>query len=155
MPVKSYVAKTVPFEPNALLGFSSTDVQAAIEEAKSDAFYNDRYPFIGSYNGNANAGRYLEVFPGIGSDSAPFLFPENSQVVTVTLGNTTMSTGTIGFFKTTDLVNPVFSLSLTNQTTAIFTGLAHSFASQDQMAIRVTAGSLNKPYIRVWINTVT
>jgi len=149
-----------PFEPLRNPGFgglpstiSSTDVQNAIEEAKISAFNNDRYPFIASYGGNANVGRYLELFPGLDSLAAPFIVPENSIIKTVTLGNTAISTGTVGFFKSTNLVTPVFSLSLTAQISNVFSSLSYAFNQGDKVSIRITAGSLKKPYMRVWVNT--
>lgn len=156
------VAQSIPFEPNRNPGFgggpsnlTSENCQDAIEEAKNSAFSNDRYPFVSSYGGNANVGRYLETFPSISMDQAPFTFPENSKIVTVVLGAVSTSTGTVGFFKTTDLVTPVFTLSLTAQTRMTFTSLAHVFNAGDELVIRVTSGSFNKPFMRVWVNTLT
>ena len=157
---RTQTAIQTPFEPNRNPGFgglpqsfTSTDAQNAIEEAKAAAFNNDRYSLQCSYNGNANVGRYLEIFGGLDSLSAPFIFPENARVVTVTLGNVAVSTFTVGFFKTADLVTPVFSLSLIAQISSVFNGFAYAFVQYDQLVMRVTAGSANKPYCRIWINT--
>lgn len=144
-------------DPNAILiGISSNTVQEAIIEVKQDAIDNDRYPFQAQYGGNANTGRYLEIFSGLASyPDAPFIFPENSRVRTVSIGRVGTSTVTFGFFRTTNLVTPVFSLSLAGQSRALFTGLTQNFFAGDELAIRVTAGSCNKPFLRVWVNTVT
>ena len=144
-------------DPGAILyGVSANTVQKAIIEVKQDAIDNDRYPFQAQYGGNANVGRYLEISPSLPSyPDAPFVFPENSRVRTVSIGTVGASTVTFGFFRTTDLVTPVFSLSLVGQSRALFTGLTQNFFAGDELVIRVTAGSCGKPFLRVWVNTVT
>lgn len=154
-------AYDTPFNKNDPLavaaGITNSDtVFEAILEAKTDSLNNDRYPFEAHFGGNANVGRYLEIFPALASfPDAPFVFPENSAIKTVTLGCSASATAVIGFFRTTNLVTPVFSVSLTNQTRGIFTGLNHLFNANDELAIRVTSGSLNRPFMRIWVNTVT
>ena len=153
-PFTSPVAFSVPFD-NAANGFVAQDVQTAIEEAKGAAFENDRYPMLATYTGNANVGRYLETFPSLAMNNAPFIFPENSKIVTVSLGSVAATTGTVGFFKLTDLVTPVASFSLTAQSRALFTLQNVPFNALEELAIRVTAGSFNKPFLHIWINTST
>ena len=146
-----------PTDPDAIAaGLSSNTVQKAIIEAKEDAINNDRYPFEAVYGANASVGRYLEIFPGLASyPDAPFIFPEASVIKQVSLGCVATSTATIGFFKTTNLVTPVFSVSITAATRFLATGLYHSFLALDELAIQVTSGSINKPFMRIWVNTVT
>lgn len=159
-PFTSPVAYSIPFngeDPEAVsAGITADNVFDAILEAKTDSLNNDRYPFEAQYNGNAGTGRYLEIFVGLASfPDAPFVFPENSQIKTITVGCSANTTATIGFFKTTDLVNPVFTISLTAERRKIFTGLLYSFLANDELAIKVTSGSLQRPFMRVWVNTVT
>lgn len=146
-----------PTDPDAIAaGISSLTVQKAIIEAKEDAINNDRYPFEASYGGNANVGRYLEIFPALATyPDAPFIFPENSIIKAISLGAVSPSTGTLSFFKTTDLVNPIFSVSLVASSRILLTGLTYPLSALDELALRVTAGSFNKPFIRVWVNTAT
>lgn len=147
-----------PTDPDAIAAglTSSNTVQKAIIEAKNDAINNDRYPFQAYYGGNANVGRYFELFPGLASyPDAPFVTPENSVIKQITFGCTGLSTGTVGIFKTSDLVNPIYSFSLTNEQRKTITGLNVSILAGDEVAIRVTAGSFNKPFMRTWINTAT
>ena len=136
---------------NSTNGWVSTNVQAAIEEALSVAIGNDSYSFVASYNGNANVGRYLEVFPAIGSDSAPLIFPTDAILTAVSLGVVAVGTGTIGFFKSTDLVTPIYSISITAESRKLDTTvMGAEFDALDELSIRVTSGSFNKPFIRVW-----
>lgn len=146
-----------PTDPDAIAaGLSSDTVQKAIIEAKQDAINNDRYPFQCQYGGNANTGRYLEIFSGLpSSPDAPFVFPENSALKQITFGTTGLSTTTIGIFKTTDLVTPIYSFSLVAEQRKVITGLNVNFIAGDEIAIRITAGSCNKPFMRLWVNTVT
>ena len=132
------------------------NLQQAVEESLGTALANDRYSFPCNYGGNANVGRYLELFPAVDTSIAPFIFPEDSTIITVTLGTDNSSGAfTIGFFKRSDLVTPVFTVSMPDgQRTATFQNLNYSFLELDELAIRVTSGSRIKPYIMVWVNTI-
>ena len=112
----------------------------------------DRYAFQGQINGNAGIGKYLELFWGIDSNEAPFIFPENSYMRTITLHTSALSTGTIGFFNTLDLVNPIFELSMTNQDNQRY-NVSYYFYAGDEICMRITAGSFQKPTLRIWIQT--
>jgi hypothetical protein len=137
---------------NSINGFVAVTVQAAIEEAYTHSYSNDRYPVTFQYGGSAGVGRYLECFSSISSDEAPHIFPENGQIKTVTAGATALSTGVIGFFKTTDLVNPVFTITFTNEKEKVTSGLSYNFNANEELCVRITSGSMHKPYMRVWIN---
>lgn len=137
-------------------GLSSNTVQAAIIEAKEDAINNDRYPFQAQYGGNAGIGRYLEIFIGLPSyPNAPFIFPEASAIRQVSLGASAITTCTVGFFKTSNLITPVFSVSLVAQQRVLVTDLLVHFNPLDELVLRITSGSANKPFMRVWVNTTT
>lgn len=145
-----------PTDPEAIAaGLESNTVQKAIIEAKNDAINNDRYPFQAVFNGNANTGRYLEIFPAVNTLEAPFVFPEASAIRTVTMGATSVSNAVVGFFRTTNLVTPVFTLPYAGLSRVVFTNLFFPFAPLDELAIRITSGSASKPFLRVWVNTVT
>lgn len=152
-PFTSPVARSTPFD-NSTNGFIALDVQAAIEEV-SDAVNSSVSAFIASYGANANTGRYLEIFPNISSDVAPIIIPiALMDIKAITLGAIAASTGTVGIFKTSNLVTPVQTISLTNQTRIYQTGLNIDFFQDEEIAIRVTAGSISKPFMRIWISGV-
>lgn len=138
---------------NTSNGFISTNVQAAIEEARAEAVANDRYAFLASYGGNANTGRYLEIYPSIGSNDAPFDIPDSSRIITVVLGAVANSTGTVSIYKTSNLATPIASFSLTAQTRADFTGLNIALLATDELAVKVSAGSFNKPFMAIFVST--
>ena len=125
-----------------------------IREITSNSSIPGVAPVLAAYGANANVGRYLEIFPAIDTFSGPFIIPSNATIIAVSLGATANSTGTIGIFKMTDLVNPIQSISLTANKTNVLTGLNVSLSALDQIAIRVTNGTVSKPYLALYISGV-
>lgn len=166
-PFTTPVALSVPFEPNRNPGYGgvpsdleSVNVQDAIEEAKLDALSNDRYILLSSYNGNANVGRYLEFFPGIASDVIPIDIPVTTRLLTVVLQSSAVATGTVSFFDlAVSSTVPVFSISLVSSNIAIATAVPSApnaiIAADANLAIRVTAGSINRPSIYFFLSAAT
>lgn len=112
---------------------------------------SDRYAMIGSYNGNA-ANRYLEFYPGQGSDTAPFPIPELSYLRTIALRAVANSTGTVSIYKYPDFTNAITSISLSNSM------YAKKFVTiqlnpDEFLTAKVTQGSINKPALTMWIQT--
>jgi hypothetical protein len=112
----------------------------------------DRWPFLVSYNGNVGQNKYLQVFPGQGSDTQPFTFVEPGFIRSIVLQTIASNTGTIGIYKMPDLVTPVFSIGLTADTLERFE-LSQFFDQDDQIAFRVDSGSFNKPGMFVYVQT--
>jgi len=113
---------------------------------------NDRYAVMAWYTGNAGKGKYLDFFSGNSSDDSPFVFPEESFIKTLVISTTQLSTVDIGFFDTTDLVNPFYTLSLINED---FKNIEVSIlkSKNDKIAIRILNGSLNNPTLEMVIQT--
>jgi hypothetical protein len=160
-PFTSPVAYSIPFNASDPLavsaGISSQDVFNAIIEVKADALNNDRYPVQASYGGNANTGRYLEVYPSLASDdaNAPLIIPEASKISAYTAGAVSNSTGVVtirNLTTATDLIDIAFSANKeVNATGLSITGISPN----DHLGFYIKSGSINKPYIRVWFNTIT
>ena len=158
---KTQDAYGTPFngaDPQAIsAGITADNVFNAILEAKTDALNNDRYPVQASYNGNATTGRYLEIYPSLASDNAnaPLIIPETSRIASYTAGCVANSTGVLtirNLTTSTDLLSITFTA--TKEVNA--TGLSIAGINpNDHLGIYVKSGSLNKPFIRVWFNTVT
>jgi len=112
----------------------------------------DRFLIIANYNGNAGSGKYLEFFGGQSSDTTPFTLTENSYIRTIIVNCTSSSTGTISVYKLPDLTNPVISISLSSQT---FKRQDYSqlFNDNDQLALKVSSGSLTKPGVQILLQT--
>jgi len=113
---------------------------------------NDRYACICNYNGNAGTGKYLDFYPGQSSDLSPFPIPEVSYIRTIALSAIASSTGTVSFYLSTDLVNPIFAISLTAQTYIKMT-MAYPLNVDDKIVAKVSSGSINKPAITLFIQT--
>lgn len=146
-------AFTVPFD-NSTNGFLATDVQAAIEESRQDAIDNDRYPIQASYIGAAVVGRYLEIFPGEGSDTGPLLAPDNSIITAVTVQAQSATTGAIRIYNVTT-ATVLYDASYGGATQQIYLDLAlGGISSGDSISFSVITAAINKPKLRVWFQTV-
>lgn len=167
-PFTTPVAQSIPFEPNRNPGYGgvpsgimSDNVQDAIEEAKQDALNNDRFLLMASYNGNANAGRYLEFFNNIDSLIAPILFTAESKVIDIVAATTAASaTCTIQFVDvapTTPIV--LYTLTFSNQKRVIDDGLPESplftIPANTRLGIRIGTGSINRPHLYFYVSTST
>lgn len=124
----------------------------AISDIVNVVLNTDRYAVKASYNGKANTGRYLEVFSGQSSDVANFVFPETSFIRTIIVNSTALSTGIISVYRITDLVNPVISISLSNED---YKRQEYSafFDADEKIAFKVSNGSINKPSMMFWVQT--
>lgn len=162
------VALSIPFEPLRTPGYNGIDstlealnVQDAIEEAKLDAFNNDRYAVFGSYNGNAITGRYLEFFPGISSNEVPILIPVQTRLLDVVFQSPANSTATLGFFDlAVSAITPFFTISLVNSRVATAIIADPNFpngviAANGELAIRITAGNVSKPITYFLLSAAT
>ena len=162
-PFTTPVAFSTPFlsEPDRSNGFTSKNVQEAIEEALALAIANDRYKLLAQYNGNANAGRVLEWYNGIDSDDAPLHF-NTETIVTSIISSTTSggSNATIGFydkFNDPGLATPLYTLDMNGQktvditvptTTPLFT-----IPNNGELLIKVDSSSIQKPHMQVVFST--
>jgi hypothetical protein len=150
-----------PFEPLRNPGFgglpssfTSTDVQNAIEEGLQLAVANDRFVVLPFYNGNANTGRYLEIWPGIATDVAPLGVGTSVKCLFVNTHTTSVNaTCTVGFYNIVIPASPVllFTQTLTAQKEKIDAGTPGSplftLPATGQLAIKIDSGSINRPYV--------
>jgi hypothetical protein len=109
------------------------------------------YSFFGFYGGNANSGRYLEIYPGTDSSGSPYIVVGSFAISALTLGTSALNTGTVAVYKMSDLVNPLASISLSNENRKVFTGLFARIPSGESLSIKVSSGTLNKPYLTVYL----
>lgn len=121
-----------------------------------DTLSNDRYSVNMNYNANANTGRWLETSQGQSSDGQALLIPEDSFIRTVTIQSTAdIDIGKkFAFFETNDLVTPIFELTIpVGGLKEHQFDIAEFLTKGDKIAIQVTEGSINKPFVRFWIET--
>lgn len=166
-PFTSPVALSTPFEPNrdphangviGSSGLASIDVQNAIEEAKQDALDNDRFVILPNYGGNANVGRYLEVFPSSAMDVSPIYSATGMKILSVVLQTTAAAaTCDVGIFDlNVSSVTPIYTVVMTAQKRVAYVGTPlASLAVNCLLAIRVTSGSVNTPTMQLFFTSTT
>lgn len=103
---KSQIALSVPFD-NSTNGFTSTDVQAAIEEAKQNAEGFPRAGIRSNYNGTVSANQWLgpsELFP-----NTPLLVaPVTLKINEITWSNQTTNVAFRIQFRLTSKTGTIF-----------------------------------------------
>jgi len=107
-----------------------------------------------SYSAAAGVGRYLEFFPSNPSDSSPYVLIVNSLLCGLSLNSSSASTGTVGIFKSTDLVNPITTISLSNQSSIYTTSILISLTAGTLLSARVTSGSIQKPGLSLYLTNI-
>lgn len=147
----SPVAKAVPYD-NSVSGLAATDVKGAIDELKTLVLSSSKAFTFGQYNGNANAGRYLEFFSGISSEEAPIVVIGPLNVLTIIARTTGVNaTCTLGFYDITP-VTPVLLYTVTFSAvkqvvlSAVSPGL-FTLPAAGALAIKVDSGSIAKPHL--------
>ena len=163
---RTQLAIQTPFEPGRNPGYSgglepfvSTDVQNAIEEALTRAISNDRFLVLSQYGGNANTGRYLEIFANAASDKSPIYFSASARLLTVTLQTTAANaTCNVGIFDlNVSSVTPVYTVVMTAQKRVQYVGAPNlaTLGAGSLMAIRVTSGAINTPTMQLTLSAST
>jgi len=109
------------------------------------------YSIFGFYNGNAGTGRYLEIYPGEASDTAPYIIVAPLAIIAMTMGTTALNTTTVGVYKLPDATTAIASISLANESLKVLTNLYTVLAQGDRIAIKVSSGSCNKPYVTFYM----
>lgn len=112
------------------------------------------YPITYAYNGNASSGRWLEVFNGIASNTAPSPVILPSKITYVFLEtNDTAGAFTVAFYENDDQVTPVFSITLNDGQSKNTFILSSTFLVGESVSMKVTSGSRNKPRGIFFFNT--
>lgn len=164
-PFTTPVAQSTPFEsePERSNGFTSKNVQEAIEEALALAISNDRYLVLAQYNGNANNGRILEFFTGIDSNDAPLHF-NGDTIVTSIISSTTANSSNahIGFydkFNDPGLTTPLYTLDMNGQkfveVTVPTTSPLFSIPSNGELLVKIDSSSIQKPHLQIIFSSDT
>ncbi len=148
-------ALDVPFDgPNCTPPMLQENVQDAIcylnglVEASSRAFT------FASYNGKANAGRYLEFWNNISSDDAPVVVIGELKVLTIVIRTTAAdATADIGWYDVSGGLPGVLlhTTSMVAQKEVIESGTSASpvftLPPSGKLAIQVISGSINSPHL--------
>lgn len=137
-PFSTPVAISVPFD-NSTNGFTADEVQSAIEEARDTApGQTARFAIIAGFKGNANTGKYLEVFQSVPSSSVPFVMAEPGDLKALSVAVKTSATATFTVYKNAVSLT---TISLTAQTSNFVSGLNFALVAGDKLSYQVTAGA--------------
>lgn len=147
---KSPVARGVPFD-NSTNGFTATETQAAIEEAKLVASNASRGPTVCGFDGNASNGRWLEFYSNNPSNNNPFIVSEPSELVALSVSASANATGTVTVFKNGISLTTI-SLSAARKNR--IKGLALSLTDLDEISVQITSGSISRPNVYLFIRTL-
>jgi hypothetical protein len=111
-------------------------------------------PVLAYYGGNANNGRYLEIFPGDGSDVAPFVVPANAIVVAVVNATNNNTNGSIEIVETPVVGVPsvIYTLPMGGTNEQIALGLAIPVGAGSKLSFRVAGGSMQRPRLSVYLS---
>ena len=152
---RTQTAFQTPFEsePERLNGFVSKNVQEAIEEGLTKAVSNDRFVILPSYGGNANVGRYLEIWPTLDSLSAPLSVGTSVKCLYIVSNTAAVNaTCTIGFYNTvTSTLLHTTTMAAVKQAIETGTSLSPIFTlpANGALGIKIDSGSNNKPYLLI------
>jgi hypothetical protein len=122
-----------------------------VKEVTTGSAFTGTTPVACSYTASAGVGRYLEFYPSNASNLGPFLVIANATIIALAIVANASTTGTVSIFKTSDLVNPITSISITAQSTNSILGLNVPIAAGDALAVRVTSGSIQKPGLSIYL----
>jgi len=150
----SYVSQTgvaaeIPYD-NTGTGLTGSTVQEVITEIATSSIIT-RTTTLWYYGGNANTGRYLELFPALPSNEAPLSNIGASYAEKIIVRTTSVTaTCTIGFYNIQP-VTPVllYTATMTAQKKLGLTGTLFTLPAGGELAILVDTGSINKPHIQL------
>jgi hypothetical protein len=144
---RSDISRTLPFD-NATNGFTATEAQSAIEEARATAEGKARYCVSCGFDGNASTGRYLEYNSNVDSNQSGFVLPRNSILKEMSLCVNTSATITFGVYYWNGTTETLLtSISLSAARTATSTGLNISVSQGWEIRVKCTAGSASRPIL--------
>ena len=134
-----------------ILRDNSTTTGLWSRSISSSSPFQGTAPVVCGYGANAGTGRYLEFWNGNSSDTSPFVAITGFNIVGMSMGGTAPSTCTIAIFKNGDFVNQLGSLSTDNQTNTYRSDLNIPLTIGDLVTIRVVSGSINKPFVAMYL----
>jgi len=146
------VSESLPFD-NAGNGFTSSNAQDAIEEARDLAASASRGPTTCSFDGTASTGRWLEFSANNPSNTVPFVLAEDCELIALSLVTSdTSATGNARVFRNGSSVQ---NIALSAQKKNAIAGLNIPFNSLDEISVQVTSGSIARATVYLFIRTVS
>lgn len=141
------IASNFPFDPTGT-SMVSTDVEAAIKENYQLAKDASIAFILADYNGNANNGRYLELFNGISTFNAPLRVINPVDIITIVARTTSTQSNAQLEFVDLFTNTVLYTLSYGNNKEIVLTnGPLFTIPANGELAIRVSSGSVQKPHL--------
>ena len=128
---------------NATNGFTSTEVQSAIEEARSTALGKPRFLASAGFDGNASVGRYLEFNSNVASNQSGYVNANPSWLKEISCVCNTTATITFTVAKVGGA--DIGTCTISGAKKGVTTSLTQSISSLDELSVRVTSGSCSRP----------
>jgi hypothetical protein len=140
------------FDPTGSI-LVSTNTEDAVKELSAIAQNASRAFVLGYYGGNANTGRWLEIFPNIPTNDAPLEVVNALKIMAIfsrtvspsancTIGWYDIQSGTPVLLSTTTFSAAKKVVQIGSYSSPVFT-----LPAGGQLAVRVDSGSINKPHI--------
>lgn len=137
---RTQMAITTPFD-NSTNGFTATEVQSAIEEAKSTAEGKARYVVNFGFDGTASTGRWLETITNVASNLSGYVVAKPAILKELSLSCSASSTITIGIYRNAvQIATIVMSAQKTDYEDENVT-----LNAGDEISAKVESGSCSKP----------
>jgi hypothetical protein len=133
-------AGSTPFD-NSTNGFTSTDVQAAIEEAKLTAVEKSRYAVGFGFDGNASSGRWLETHTNIASNVSGYVAAKPAILKEISLACSSASTITVGIYRN---AAQIATIVMTSQKID-YEDENVNLTNGDEISAKVESGSCTRP----------
>jgi hypothetical protein len=136
---------------NATNGFTATNAQAAIEEAKTSAPGTQaRYAIIFAFDGNASTGRWLEQYKSVPSNNSPFVLANATVIRGLSLSCAANATSVVGLYRSGV---QIATLTITAARTAFNGGLNISATAGQTLSAKVESGTCSRPVFSVFLQT--
>lgn len=136
-PYLTQVAKSTPFEATTEIPYDN--VQDAVTNAANTAG-QARYAVIYGYNGNSVATRYLEIFQNTNSADSPYVVPQTTELVTLSVS--TLNSVASATFTVYQNGSSVATLTITSSDKAYAVlSPVITLAAGDEIAVAHTSGS--------------
>lgn len=141
------VSKAIPFD-NTTNGYVARNAQAAIEESKNTAITVARYSIFCAYESSANVGRWLEFSRGTSSTDSPYIVVGPTVLEELTLVTSDVAnTGTVTVFRNNVALT---TISLANEKLKVITPILQ-LNNLDLLSLQVTAGSITRPQVQLFL----
>lgn len=135
------------FFDNSENGFQATNLQEAVEEAKTPVIA--RTSIIFGFDGNASSGRWLELNTNAASNVSGFIVPLSGKIKDLSISCQSNSTSIATIYKNG---NSVTSISLSNSRKGIVNNLNIDLLPLDELSVKISSGSCTRPIVSIFIS---